>query len=262
MKRLLTSILAVSSLALADEIKFGVNYLKMDYVETSKEGKFLDSEKSEYKDIGGFNLSYTKHLTTLKQEKQLTSLELSLRYFKGDTKYDGFLQSTITGQIISPYKTLTNNEIIEPKIRIKQTAYSSNYDASIFVSYGYRQWERVITGPYGLKEIYDWQYYDVGISGTFYDGSWDIGFEIAYQEAIKPKMKAYIKGGLNFDLGDTKGYYYKIPLGYNFNKNWRLETFYEYNQWKIKASNVVSGFYEPDSTTKNKIIGFNISFIF
>ena len=246
----------------ADEIRVGTASLKMNYVETSRSGAFLDSETSQYKDINGFSFSYKKDIGRLNKENQQTSLELSLRQVKGDSNYDGFLQSTVTGQILSPYKTITNNEILEYKIRIAQTKQTQNYNVGVFTSLGYREWERDITGIYGLREIYDWKYLDIGLTLDTSDRDWDIGLEIGYQKAINPKMMAYTNGGLDFDLGDTSGYYYKIPLGYNINKSLKVEAVYEYNQWKIGASNTVKGFYEPDSKTKNKIISLHIVYKF
>jgi len=247
----------------ADEIKIGTASLKMNYVETDRVGNFLDSETSDYADIGGFSLSYKKNFGKLDSNNQQTSLELSLRQMKGDSLYNGSLQSTTTGQIISTYQTITKNEILESKIRLIQTKYTDNYNVGIFVSYGYREWIRDMSNdPYGYKEIYDWQYYDIGLKADTSDGDWDIGIEIGYQKTIVPKMVAYMSSTLEFNLGNTSGYYYKIPLGYNINKNWKIEAVYEYNQWTIGASNTVSGYYEPDSTTKNKIVSLHLVYKF
>lgn len=245
-----------------DELKIGGAFMKMDYVETSRSGEFLDSEKSGYGDIGGFYISYSNNLRNIDEKRQSTAAEISLRYLQGDTKYDGFLQSTVTGAIVAPYKTTTQNTLIEPKIRLKETTYTKNYDVSMFVSLGYREWSRDIQGPYGLKEIYEWGYYDIGLAVDFFDGNWELGFEAGYQKAISPKMTAYLKNETVFDLGDTKGYYILIPLGYNFDKNWKAELTYEYNEWSIEASNVVNGYYEPDSITQNQLLGLNLVYIF
>lgn len=71
-------------------------------------------------------------------------------------------------------------------------------------------------------------------------------------------MEAFLNGGLNFDLGDTSGFYYEIPLIYDINQNYSLELSYKYNYWKINRSNIINrGIYnysEPDSKTKNQII--------
>ncbi len=246
----------------ADELKVGTSFLKMNYVETGRSGKFLDSETSLFTDIDGFNISYRKDIGRLGSNGQLNSIEVSLRQLKGTSAYDGFLQSS-SGAIIRPYKTTTQNKIFEPKLRLMRTKYTHNYDIGMFVSVGNREWTRDMSSdPYGIKEIYDWKYYDFGIKTVFYDDYWELGLELAFQKAINPTMNAYMNPILNFDLGDVRGYYYKTAIGYNFDKNLKLELEYEYNEWKIDASNIVRGYYEPDSTTKNKIISLNIVYKF
>ena len=245
----------------ADEIKLGASFLKMNYVETGKSGQFLDSEKSDYTDIDGFSISYRKDIGNLNSDNQLSSLEFSLRQLKGSSNYDGFLQNN--GVIVAPHKSITQNKIFESKIRLARTMYSANYDISLFTSLGNREWTRDMSGDkYGFKEFYDWKYYDVGFKTTFYDGHWELGFELGYQKAINPTMIAYMSKVRKFDLGDVSGHYYKIPLGYNFDKNLKLELEYEYDKWTIGASNIVDGYYEPDSVTKNKIVSLNLSYKF
>jgi len=245
-----------------DELKLGVNFLQMDYVESGTSGEFLDSETSQYNDIGGFNISYKKDFKTDAKSGNINSLEVSFRKFSGNSNYDGFLQNS-KGAIVSKYQTTTQNSIVEPKIRLIQTKYTASYDVGVFVSFANRNWTRDITSTaYGYKEIYDWKYVDVGMKTLFYDGSWEVGLEFAYQKAIEPTMTAYLNGVTKFDLNDVKGYYYKIPLGYNFNKNFKVELEYEYNQWDIGASNVVNNFYEPNSITKNKMLNITFSYKF
>ena len=260
LKIYLTIILLSSIVSLADEINIGTNWLKMHYVETDKNNVFLDSEISEFSDINGFYGSYRKDFGAIINNKQVTSLEASIRTFKGSTTYDGYLQSVNTGQILAPYTTTTNNEIFESKLRLQQTKYTKNYDVGVFTSYGYREWTRDIQGSFPLKEIYEWQYFDIGLDIITYDGPWEAGVEIAYQRAVNPTMTAYLNSPIRFELGKVDGYYYKFPIGYNFDKNYKLEISYEYNHWDIEASNIVGGFYEPDSRTQNKI--FNIGFTY
>ncbi|MEA1955543.1 MAG: hypothetical protein U9N02_03515 [Campylobacterota bacterium] len=67
-------------------------------------------------------------------------------------------------------------------------------------------------------------------------------------------MYAYLGSGLDFELGDTSGYYYEIPVKYDINNKYSIEISYKYDYWKISKSNIVNGYYEPNSKTKNKII--------
>lgn len=247
----------------ADEIKLGASFLKMNYVETQKNGKFLDSETTDTPNIDGFNILYGKDLYKNTNDGQITSMELSLKYLEGTSNYNGFLQNTSTGIIIDKYQAITQDTIIEPKLRLTQTKYTSNYNIGLFISFGDRGWTRDMSSDkYGYKEIYDWKYYDYGIKTIFYDKKWEIGFEYGLQKAIKPTMTAYLNKVVEFNLNNVDGHYYKIPLSYNLSKNLKLELEFEYNEWNIGASNVINGQYEPDSITKNKLYSLNIIYKF
>ena len=101
-------------------------------------------------------------------------------------------------------------------------------------------------------------YFNVGLKSMFHDEDWHVGVEFAYQRAVNPTLYADLKGGLNFDLGTTDGYYLEIPLIYDIDDNYSIELSYKYDYWKIRESNVVDGFYEPDSKTKNQILTISL----
>lgn len=254
----LLTLFLITTISNADTIKIGGSSLKMDYVETDRSGSFLDSETTSWDQIGGVELGYSKPMGKGHGGADESALELNLRYLKGESNYNGFLQSS-TGTILSPYSTTTDIEIFEPELRWVETKHTQKFDVSSFVSLGYRYWLRDNShDPFGYKEEYKWKYFNLGIKSLFHDKNWDIGFEIAYQRAIDPTLFADINGGLNFDLGVTDGYYYKIPLIYHIDDKYSLELSYKYDYWKIRESNVVGGFYEPESKTKNQIIAFSI----
>ncbi len=259
--KLYLMIIVLYNVVYADEIKVGTSFLKMNYVETGKNGEFLDSELSSYSNIDGYNITYQKDIGKLDEDNSLESISISFRDMKGSSLYNGFLQQN--GVIIAPYQSVTQNEILEAKIRFKKTKYSLDYDYTYFVSFAKREWTRDMSGsPYGYLEFYEWKYYDLGFKTIFYDGHWELGLEVAYQKAISPSMIAYMNIVSKFDLGTTQGYYYKIPLGYNINKNMKIELEYEFNKWSIGASNIVNGYYEPDSDTKNEIVSLNLVYKF
>jgi len=253
MIRVLLLLFTFLSVISADSLKIAGTSLSMDYKETSKNGNFLDSEKSRFGDIPGFKLEYVKVVGPGYGGSNESSLGFSLDYSRGDSAYDGFLQST-SSSILVPFNATTQNTIIEPKIRWSETNRGSSYDVGVFTSIGYRYWKRHLGSQYGYKEKYSWFYGDVGLKALFHDANWHIGFEVAYQMAYKPQLNAQTNGGLDFDLGKTSGYYYKIPLSYDINKNYSIEVSYKFNHWKINSSNVVSGYYEPQSITNNRQI--------
>lgn len=249
------SALLFGSVMSGDELKVLVSLLSMEYVETSRNGSFLDSEKSDYDAIAGVELGYKMEFGSGHGGADVSALEMSLEYLSGDSDYDGYLQSTTTGALISTYKTTTKNTIIEPRVRWVETKRGEAYDVGVFVSLGYRDWVRDMSGDrYGSKETYRWGYGDVGLRVMVHDGDWHIGFEGAYRKAFWATMRAEFMGGLDFDLGEVWGYEMRVPLVWDVSKSMSVELSYEFDYWEIGASNVVSGYYEPDSTTNNGII--------
>jgi len=258
MFKLILVVCLVSS-SFADEFKAGISYLKFNYIEYNNDGDFLNNETNDYKEIDGYLISYRYDIGTLDSNSQINSLKLELRYNEGKTVYDGILQNISTNTIVSRYQSITKNKLFEPKLTLQRTTYTKNYDIGLFFSYGIKDWTRDMSiNPYGFKEIYNWQFYDFGFDIVAYDGAWELGVKAARQKALDPTMKANIDGETTFDLGETKGYYYKIPLGYNINKNIKLELEYEYNKWNIGKSKVVNNMYQPQSETNNKYLSLNI----
>ena len=246
-----------SSVAYADSFKALLTSLSMDYTERDSNGNFLDSEKSDYGDIDGLELAYSMDFASGHGGADSSSLEFDFAYSRTKSNYDGFLQAG--GVIVAPFTTTTDMTIYEPRIRWRETKKTDAYDVSVFTSLGYRYWVRDInSAAYGYKEEYSWAYGDVGMRVMFHDNSWHIGLEGAYQKAYAPKLHADLAGGLDFDLGDTSGYNLSVPLVYDVNKNTSIELSYEYDYWDISASNVVNGYFEPDSETKNETIKLGI----
>ncbi|WP_455756672.1 hypothetical protein [Sulfurimonas sp.] len=251
-KAFLISTFLLASNIYADSIKLYALLLSMDYVETARDGSFLDSETNDYRDIAGLELEYSLDFADGHGGADRSSLEFNFSYLRGESKYNGFLQSGVV--IVSSFQSTTNIKIFEPRLRWRETKKGDSYDVSIFTSLGYRYWLRDLGSQYGYKEEYKWGYGDIGMNFTFHENDWHVGIEGAYQRAFKPTMYAALNGGLDFDLGTTSGYSFHVPLRYDINKNTSLELAYEYDSWNISASNTVSGYYEPDSETKNETI--------
>ena len=256
MKFVFLFVLIFCNYLLADNLKISLSSMKMDYVENDTDGKYLDSEASDYgSDILGLSLNYSKDLGVGIGGGDIDLVEISLDYFNGQSRYDGFLFSSTTGRILSPYQTMTDTQILDAKVRLSEIKFGSLYDVKIFTSLGNRYWVRDSSSDkYGYKEIYNWAYLDIGMGVLFHDNNWDLGFEGAYQYALSPKMTAYLNGTMEFDLGTTSGYYFEVPLTYNIDKKYALELSYKYNYWHINRSNVVNGYVEPESKSKNEII--------
>jgi hypothetical protein len=263
MKQILNALilmLTVNTLLMADSLKLSVDFLAMDYTEYDSSGSFLDSETSDYGDIAGFEIQYNYRFANGFAGGDEDLIEFSFDYYNGKTDYNGALFSTTTGAMLQPYKNTTDHIIMNPKIRFHEKKRTENYDIGIFTSLGYRYWKRDMQGPYGYMEEYKWFYADIGLDMTISDGNWHLGLESAYQQAIAPTMDAHLGNTMSFDLGNTAGYYLKIPLSYDVNKYYSIECSYQYDYYKIKKSNIVNGYFEPESETKNQIVKIGMIF--
>jgi hypothetical protein len=142
-----------------------------------------------------------------------------------------------------------------------------------YTGYGYRYWRRgeteTIAGVTFIKEVYTWSYVPVGIKVDYaIDDKWNIGGNAAVHFMFGGRMTAYFSEtdsalpDLEFDLGNVPAYYFEIPVSYKFDKNWTITgtLWYEYSE--IGKSNVVSGLYEPDSTTNQYGINVGVSYLF
>lgn len=241
----------------ASSLEVGLGSVKFDYNEYKDDGTWLDSETSSYNIDGGF-IQYDYDLGIFKDDdrKYDQKLELKYSFHLNTTNYDG---SLLNG---TPYKTTTDNYLHQGHIRYKASNKIDTNEIGVFVGLGYRYWDRDILGAAGYLETYEWPYYEAGLSWKWYDGDYFVGIEASYQKAYNPKMYAYLSGGLDFDLGDTKGYKYSIPLGYKINNNWNITLEYTYDEWNIEKSNVVRGFYEPSSETKNRYTYLSLEYKF
>ena len=221
----------------ANELQFGFGGLKFNYNEYSTNGTWLDSETNGDFDIDGGFIKYNFDLKPL--EKYNQKIELWYRYHEGSTKYDGDVQSLGTKTLTS-YTGTTLNYLIHGHARYKIYTPVKKDEVGLFVGIGHRYWDREIQGRYGLLERYTWNYGEVGINGLWYDKEFFTGFELSYQKAIEPKMKAYFNGGMKFDLGNVDGYKLKVPFGYEVNKNYKISLVYMQDIWNIEKSNVVN----------------------
>jgi hypothetical protein len=142
-----------------------------------------------------------------------------------------------------------------------------------YTGYGYRYWRRgeteAIAGGTFIKEVYTWSYVPVGIKVDYaIDDKWNIGGNAAIHFMFGGKMTSYFSEvnsalpDLEFDLGNKPGYYFEIPVSYEFDKNWSITgtLWYEYSE--IGKSNVVSGLYEPDSSTNQYGINLGVAYLF
>lgn len=249
---------AISS-ALCAEIDVGVGGVDFDYNEYSQNGTWLDSESSSYSDINAFYLSYKDIF--LKSSTKEHIYQISCSYAKGKTDYNGYIQNIQTG-VLTPYKSSTDNAVTNLFVRYILQYDFVKYKTGVFASIGYRDWRRDSNSIYGYNERYHWPYGQIGIMTRWDDRGFGTGFDVAYQRAVNPKMKADLMDGMRFDLGTTDGFNLAIPLYYRYSNGLKIGIKFEYDMWDIEKSNVVNGFVEPRSETRNKIFYANIGYEF
>jgi len=248
-----------------NSLEVGLGSIKFNYNEYGTNESWLDSETNSNSNFGvdGGYITYKYNLGKYNDDGRIYNqkLEFNYSYHQNTTFYNGYLQSLTTGTL-TPYQGKTNNDLYQGDIRYKVVNKVGRNEIGLFTGLGYRYWDRNMQGKYGYLETYQWAYYEAGISLKWYDSNFFTGIDSSYQKAYKPTMRSYSNGGLNFDLGETKGYKYTIPFGYNINSSWSIALNYTYDEWKIKRSNAVQGFYEPRSITKNRYTYISLSYKF
>lgn len=263
MKKGLLAVLLASSLLFAsndsNSLSLGISTVKFDYTETNPQGVMLDTEKSDMLGkMKGIRVEYNPKLSVNSSDTLMLKMKYSLD--RGNTEYKGSLIGS--GQGYGSYTSKTLNTVHDLSVAIDETRQIGSLDVGLNVGVGYRYWSRELSSS--QKEDYKWMYWKVGGQiGYDLTPALNIAVNGSYKRAISPKMKAY---GSNspisdtFNLGDTDGYSFGVPVKYEINKQMFVKTEYSYDYWKIAKSNVISGYYEPDSKTKNQTITVSLGY--
>ena len=241
------------------ELSVGLSTVKIDYSERSTRGVLLDDEKSDFfGKTGGARFEYKAGLTTDKSG----TLSIGARYdvSRGDSDYTGSLIGSAQGY--GSYKSTTLNTIHDLSLWLDDTRRYELLNFGLYAGLGYRFWSRELSSS--QKEDYKWPYWKVGAHfDADLTSNLNIGFGGEYKGAFSPKMKAYGSSSpvsATFNLGKTNGYSFYVPVRYKITKNIFSKLEYTYDYWKIGYSNEISGFYEPDSKTKNQILTLSVGY--
>lgn len=225
--------------------------LKKDYTETVN-GVTVDTESSKLGGkINGFELGVAVKVANGVLGGDKSEVELAYQKLSGKSDYAGSILGSGLGY--GSHLSQTRNKIREIELKWIESRKVPYGKTSFIFGIGDRLWERELTAT--QTEDYKWKYGHVGLGLDFSIGkATALGFYARYQRAVSPKMES--KGALSatFDLGTTDGFRLETPLSIAVTKNIDLIASYRYDYWKIKASNVINGFYEPDSKTKNQLL--------
>jgi hypothetical protein len=251
------SLLFLSSLLSAESALFNIsaNGMKMDYREYDSDGVILDSEKSTL-EIKGISSSLE---IELHNNITRTSLIMDYQYIEGETEYVGsYLGGTgVYGDVVST----TKNKITQKEAYIKEAYIKDNTELFIGLGGGHRLWERKLTST--QVEDYEWFYLkgSLGFLHQFNNGIC-LGAEYVYTKALSPQMIYYDTPNLVFDLGSVYSHSVTVPIIIPVNNRMDIRFETKYEKLTINESNIVSGFYEPDSKSNNiySKVGIDIHF--
>lgn len=229
-----------------------------DYREFDSVGQILDSEKAD--DLNGFGIAVKAKVFNGLMGGNASYLRVGYEHSSGDTEYVGAL---LSGGSYGSYIGTTDNTINEYSLIYTEEYLSEQYDLWSGLGGGYREWERELSAD--QLETYKWFYWNIEVGTRFhYNKNLSLGLVYNYKRAINPEMDTDFTGlpDMTFDLGGVKGYTFAMPLIYSVDKDSTVYLEYKREYFEIAKSNIVNGFYEPDSTTENDKITVGIRFKF
>jgi hypothetical protein len=224
--------------------------MNMDYKEYDKEGKILDSEKSEYLDMNGF---YYDTGYKINKRGSYDELMLSVLYLGGITVYKGSLLNENYGSFVD----INQQRIIDAQFTYSK-AYLLGNSVAIRggIGIGYRYWKRILSKS--QTEIYKWSSVRPNLGLIFNLGnSFLLQTSVEYQYGMDAVMLD-VEEKSEFELGSANIIQGDISLRMPIANTVDISMQYTYQLQKIEASKVVNGYYEPDSTAKNQYIKIGV----
>ena len=182
----LTTMFLISPLYLNGmDLEIGLIGNKLYYEEKDINGKYLDSETSNFTDLYGFDLRIKQKLN------DNLNLKSQLNYIIGSTEYDG---STMIG----------NNKLNFTHEDVKKTNYIMFLEYNIFrnkeletnfeFGLGFNNWFRG-NSNYSIQEIYRWYYTTIGLNNNFkINDNYDIGLNLNYNKSFKGNLYTNMLG--------------------------------------------------------------------
>jgi hypothetical protein len=220
--------------------------MAMDYREYNEAGDIVDSEKSNLSQILGFEmgLGFLLHET----RESYSYINFNLLNVAGETDYKGSLHGSTAGY--GSYLGTTVNVIADFDVDyMYHTVLSDRFEISYGLGLGYRYWERKLSAS--QIELYEWFSLRPKVGAAFeLTPELRLALDLEYQYGLNPTMsESYY--GLDFDFGAADILKVSLPVTYKYSS--AMDFFIEgvYERQEIEASNVKSGFYEPDSTANN-----------
>lgn len=260
MYRLLSIALLLPALthAAGFDIEAGVKATAYDYTETQGP-VVLDTEDSDFGDITGgyarFSMSLWENVYGGKD-----GLEFYASHTSGDTRYIGSILGS--GQPYGSVVSTTENTYDEIQANYVRSFSGAAMDYTVRLGLGYYEWERALSAI--QVETYYWYFLQAGVGfEERLADNWSLGFDLTGQYAIYKQMDAEMPGlSLSFDLGNTYTIRAGIPLKVAITDALSLTFRGEYEFTSIGHSDIVLGYYEPNSEQKNWNLSAGIGYRF
>ena len=142
----------------------------------------------------------------------------------------------------------------------KSYLFANHIELSAGLGIGYRYWDRALS----ISQVEDYRWYSLRtmIGVSYHTGNkFTFGGEVEYQSGFNETMGAS-NLGTTFTLGGADIITFSIPLVYDYSSKMNFTAKFIYEKQTIVASNIINGYYEPDSTAKNKYIQVGVDFKF
>lgn len=237
----------------------------LDYREIDNYGRTgtdtLNTEKGRHTSMG---------LTAVSQGTQfgVSDVYLSARvnYWKGSTDYNGYLQSmTDAGASLIPFQNTTDNATLDVGLKAGRTFHLNDLvkGAALtpYAAYGYRSWERDLTGPYGYVETYNHHTVGAGVLAQY--AATDklvLSADLTVAKMLSAKMKTSDYG--DFELQRRSQTTVALGVDYAVTPKVHLSAGMSLSKFKYGESAVNNGMLEPDSKTTERsyLVGVGYSF--
>lgn len=267
LKLLFTFFLFFSFEAFANEPKMKATFafvgMNMDYREYDDSSLILDSEKSSFMDVMGFELGYDFYF--LRDENSYSEIDVSSMFVAGESEYIGSLLRSENHY--GSYRGSTDNQIGDLGV-----SYRYNYILNDRVTLnggfgiGFRYWLRSLSSS--QEELYSWFSLRPSLGADIkLFAALSIAPRIEYQYGILPKM---YENNLDytFTLASADIIEFSLPLNYEVNNNIDIFIEYVYQQQSIQKSDEMTQYYageeykiyEPDSNADNQYLKFGMAF--
>ena len=244
-------------------VEFYLSSSKLNYTEYALDEAVLDTEDSDFGDIGGFTLCYSYGFF----HKQNSFFELDFFYKKtqGNSDYVGAVLGSDAPY--GSYRNTTKNKIYDYGLQL-------NYIHRINQLFGYRllfglakhKWQRDLLPT--QSEVYEWMPLMFGVGGDLH---LDVGYAVVFHGALKYNYNLAATMNLSttqtdFALGRVENFITTLGFTCDLTKDWQVVFDYEFNLQSIYASDVVQTplglMYEPRSKDKQQHLNIGLGYSF